>query len=281
MKILAIKNDAGEWVLDVLGNPYGGPMDRDSDGEYFNADTQFHEDKFPPPPIVYYHGYDPTTKKPQGDPEYIGKAISRERRNDGVWYRVILDKANQAARKVWEAAQKGLAVASSGSIAHLARVDRTGHIRQWPVVELSLWDNDGSRPQANRHAVAIPAMKMMYQQAGIALPDDIEQEPEAEAKGPEASGQSADAGNVHSEPQSDNNKEVATMSDEQKAVDVEARVESAMKAFFDRQEAEKKAAEAQQAKIDEAIEAATKKVNDEWAAKFRLPDGGMKAPHQS
>ena len=57
----------GDWELDVLGVPYGGPDNRDADGEYFAADTKFHADKFALPPAVYYHGYE-DKGKPSGSP---------------------------------------------------------------------------------------------------------------------------------------------------------------------------------------------------------------------
>ena len=144
-----------DFELDVLGIPWGSPDDLDSDRQYFSPDTKLHEDKFGLPPIVHYHGIDPNTHQPT-DPEYIGKAISFEDRPDGRWYRVVLDKAKDTARRVWEAARQGIAVASSGSN-HLARVAADGFIAEWPVLELSLWPNTGSNPQAHPRAIAIPA----------------------------------------------------------------------------------------------------------------------------
>ena len=66
---------AGDWELDVLYLPYGGPAaGKDSHGEYFSAKTNEHADKFPTPVILYYHGYAPDGK-PQGDPEIIGQPL--------------------------------------------------------------------------------------------------------------------------------------------------------------------------------------------------------------
>lgn len=262
---------AGEWELDVLGVPFGGPQDRDSDGEYFSAETRLHDDKFPLPPIVYYHGYDPLTKKPAGKPEYIGKATSREVKPDGVWYRVALDKASAMAKRVWEAAKEGLAVAaSSGSIQHLVRVGAGGQILEWPVAELSIWDNDGTRAQASRHAVALPVLKMMYTVAGLSLPDDIEPEPEADGTG--ANAQRPEAGKATDEDDSEKGR----MKMEQ---EIQAAVAEALKAERERQKAEADAAKAQQ----EAIEAAVKAEKDKWekkaAVERRLPGGGFEAPN--
>ena len=193
--VKAVQNDAGEWVLDVLGVPFGGPNGgRDSDGQFFSPSTNVYADQFPSPPVVYYHGYTPEGK-PAGDPQIIGKVTGIEKRQDGWWYRVVLDRANEFASRVWSAAQKGTARASSGTILHMARMlvagvkrvwDRItkGEIISWPVAELSLIDAEGQRQPANQYAVAIPAMKMMYEQAGIDLPDIEEPigEPEAEAE---------------------------------------------------------------------------------------------------
>ncbi len=78
-----------------------------------------------------------------GEPEFIGDTVGREVRADGVWYKVILDKTKAAAAKVWAAAQRFRAVASTATAEHLARADRrTGEILHWPVVDLSIWDLD-------------------------------------------------------------------------------------------------------------------------------------------
>jgi len=186
---------AGDWELDVLGVPFGGHDNgADSDGQYFSANTQVYADQFPSPPVVYYHGYEPDGK-PSGEPHIIGKVTRITKTADGWWYRVVLDRANEYAQRIWSAAQKGTARASSGTILHMARIlvngikrtwDRLtkGEIIHWPVAELSLIDAEGQRQPANQYAVAIPAMKSMYEQAGIDLPDIEEPtgEPEAEAE---------------------------------------------------------------------------------------------------
>jgi hypothetical protein len=165
-----------DWQLEVRGVPYGGPNGgRDADGEYFDASTNLHDDKFALPPVVYYHGFGPNGE-PLGDPEFIGKTTGSEKRSDGVWYRVVLDKTSQLAQRVWQAAKDGLARASSGSINHLVRIAKDGHILHWPVAELSVFDiGDGRRP-ANGYAVALPVMKSIYKQAGIEMPEIAEPE---------------------------------------------------------------------------------------------------------
>lgn len=167
----------GDWELEVLGCPYFGPDNgRDADGEYFSPETKFHEDKYPLPPVVYYHGFDPDGR-PSGNPQYIGRTVSRERRDDGVWYRVVLDKASEYAKRVWDAAKQGLARASSGAVSHLVRRGNDGHLLEWPVAELSIFDAVEGRRPANGYAVAMPVLKAVYQAAGLPLPDIAEPEP--------------------------------------------------------------------------------------------------------
>ena len=172
VKMIQIKA-LGDWKIEVLGVPFGGPDRRDGDGEYFDATTELHLDKFPAPPAVYYHGY-ADNKTAMQKPAYIGKTVSIEKRSDGVWYRIVLDKASQYARKVWLAAKEGLAFASSGSLLHLVRKDRDGHIAEWPVAELSLVDEGEGRRMASRDAIALPVLKSIYKQAGETLPDGLE-----------------------------------------------------------------------------------------------------------
>jgi hypothetical protein len=197
--IRTVVKAAGDWELDVLAIPFGS---RDSDGQWFDADTNLMSDVFTTPAVVYYHGISPDRQGLQGDPEIIGKAVRVERKADGVWVRVVLDRTKAYARRIWEAAKRTAAAASSGSIAHLARLEGgklydkgvPGRIAVWPFAELSLIDVGEGRSPANPYAVALPALKAVYAQAGIALPVDIEQpEPEADAAGATAVVQSAKA----------------------------------------------------------------------------------------
>ena len=278
--VIAIKS-GDTWELDVLGVPYGGPNNgRDVDGEYFSSQTKLYLDRYPTVPAVYYHGYD-ENGVPASEPQIIGKTTGYEVKPDGVWFRVVLDQANDYARRVWEAAKNGVARASSGSIAHLRRVARDGHITHWPVAELSIFDAVGSRQPANQYAVALPVMKAVYAQAGIDLPDDIEGEaetqPEAEAIGAQ---QSAPA--VKSEPAqeaiTDNHPMEGKDMTEQ---EVQEAIAKALKADQDKRDAEAAAKAAEQARIDEAVKAAKADMQaqiDAAAAQNRIPGGMTGAP---
>jgi hypothetical protein len=181
----------GDWEIDITAVPFGG---RDSDGQWFDDNTDTMSDNFSNPVILYHHGVMPGKQSLQANPVVIGKAMSVEKKSDGWHIRAMLDKTVEFARRVWEAAQKGLAVASSDSIAHLARLEvggklvmyeknKPGRIAVWPLAGVSLWDNvAGNFSPASRNAIALPAMKAIYEQAGLILPDISENDEQGAGK---------------------------------------------------------------------------------------------------
>jgi len=284
--VKAIQGDDGEWTLDVLGNPWYGPVNgKDIQGEYFDQRTNFHEDKFPRPPVVYYHGFDPSGR-PMGRPEYIGKTIGREVKSDGVWYKVILDKAKPLAQRIWDYAQKGLAFASSGSANHLRRVGPSGHIDEWPVIELTLVELDGRKRPVNGYAVALPAVKAVYEQAGIEWPDvEISDVSGAETDSPEAdtqgAGVSETSGAVESTIKAEDNmaeNETTALSPEEVTKLVNQSVADALKADREAQKAEQEAEQKRQEEMAEAIKAERAKWEEEVKASRRLPFSADDAP---
>jgi hypothetical protein len=240
---------AGDWELDVLGVPFGGPKDgKDADGQFFSQKTNLYLDNFTAPLIVYYHGYSPEGQ-PMGEPEIIGKTERHWNDEQGHWWRVVLDKANEFARRVWEAAKDGAARASSGSVAHL------------------VFDALGGRQPANAYAVALPVAKATYLKAGTQLPDiDNEPQPEATGTGDERPGAA--------EKSTQKTNEDVDMDENQ----VSEIVAKALKADREAREAEAKAQADEQAKIDAAVKAEREKWEAEAAKSRRLP-GGM--PHVS
>lgn len=180
IKLLAVKA-VGDWEIEIRAVPFG--VDRD--GQTFDADTDYMLDMFSSPILIYHHGFKPGMKGLEDRPVIVGKSTKTEMRSDGVYIRGILDKTIEYARRIWEAAKNGLAVASSDSILHLARLDvggkrimyeknRPGRIAVWPLAGVSLWDvAKGNALPASRNAIALPAMKAIYREAGIDFPDVV------------------------------------------------------------------------------------------------------------
>lgn len=256
--VRAIKSD-GEWALEVLGVPFGGPNGgKDSDEEYFSRRTNIYAEKYATPPAVYYHGYD-ENGHPSSEPQFIGTAKYDRIDDKGHWYKVILDKTSDYAKRVWNAAKQGFARASSGSITHLVRKERDGHITHWPVAELSIFDAVGKRQPANQYAVALPVLKSVYAQAGLTLPDDIftdsAQAPEdAAIGGDRTSSQGRASAKATETEQQDNNRStgVFDMSD----VNIQELVAQSVDAAFAQRDAAAKAEADRQAEVANAAKSA-------------------------
>lgn len=287
--IRAIKSDSGEWVIEICAVPFGSPSDRDSDKQYFSAKTNLHLERYKSQPLIYYHGFN-EQMKPSAKPVYVGNVVegSHEVRSDGVWVKGILDKGIELARKVWDAALKGMAAASSDSVQHLVRYAADGHILEWPLIAVSVFDTYNGKLPANKRAVVLPAMKAVYEQAGLNLPeialaemvdsmippDNIEPEPEAETIGESGTdSQGVDAGR---DAKSTSSKMEKTMTPEE----IAALVASEMKKQTDAQEAERKRLADEQGKIEAAVKAAKAQWEAENAPGRRLPDGNdQQAPY--
>jgi hypothetical protein len=284
--LLAVKaiQDGDDWVLDVLGVPFGGPKNgRDSQGERFTPDTDLWLKRIPKRPVVYYHGLDEKDRTPQ----IIGEELSWEIKADGVWFRVLLDKASKMARRVWEAAQLGLARASSGAISHLVRSKADGTIITWPIGELSLLDSRVHTP-VNAYAIAVPTMKAIYQQAGLDLPDNVNLEADEREEAEGLSGQSAKSKGSEGK-EKENNKEKDVMSEDNTGLD-EARLEeliakrvqdglaAAKKAEEDAKQEEEERQAAIKAEVEKQVEERTKELEEEAIKANRLSFNGENAP---
>jgi len=181
MTLVSVKA-VGDWELDVNAVPFDI---RDSDNQWFDSSTDVMPEIFQTPLIAYQHGVTQGAQAIQDKPIVLGKAVpgSLTKETDGWHVRVILDKAVQQARDIWEAAKKGFVAVSSGSIAHLARLDvggkmkmydkgTPGRIAVWALAEISLWENgNGNLSPANKYAYALPAMKAIYREAEMSFPE--------------------------------------------------------------------------------------------------------------
>ena len=293
---------AGDWELDVLGVPFGGPDGgKDLEGEWFSKNTKLYLDQYPTPLIAYYHGYGPD-RKPMGEPVFIGHPKGNPTiKADGVWWRVILDKADQYAKRIMDAAKRGAARASSGSIAQFVRVAASGEILNWPVVEISLIDEEGERQAANPYAVALPAMRAHFEKAGITFPV-YETEPEAKGGGAD----SAPIAAKSNQPNKQKGIKAMTPEEMKQLVDmivaaitkieaaeptdagamqakqpIEATVAKMLKAHFDQQAETQKTTDAQKAQITEAVKAARGEWEAEAAKANRLPGGFLTVARDS
>ena len=112
---------------------WGGPEERDLQGEYFTAETELGLGWYPQRPLLYQHGLDGALKA-----AVIGAIDTLVEDETGVWAEAQLDLRQRWARAVQGLIEKNVLGWSSGSLAHLVEVAADGHIRRWPIVEGSL-----------------------------------------------------------------------------------------------------------------------------------------------
>ena len=175
-----------DWHLRVLGVPFNGPYNgKDAMGEYFSPQTDIMMAVGDWRPVIYYHGMKPSGSE-TAVPEVIGRAQLIGKTARGFEFDVWLDQTKALAKRVWDAALKGLAKASSGAVAHLVRtLKKTGEILTWPLGELSLLDVGDGREPANPWATVTP-MRAVFDQAEIELPESLAEgdEPKADEAQP-------------------------------------------------------------------------------------------------
>jgi len=150
----------GEDGIEGLGMPFGGPFNgQDLDGERFTEKTDFAFDWFAERPLLYQHGLD--------DPgiSVVGRVKSWELRADlGVWVQAQLDKSHEYFGAVKELIKKGKLFFSSGAMRHLVETNsKTGEIKRWPWVELSLTPT----PSNMLAQVEMAAAKSHFEMAGL------------------------------------------------------------------------------------------------------------------
>jgi hypothetical protein len=155
--------DGSDDLIEGLAIPFGGPFaGKDFDGEDFGPDTDFALDWFPHGrPTIYHHGLDGAMKT-----AVQGRQFEHDLRDEGVWARVQLDKSAKYHATVTKLIGAGKMFFSSGSVPHLVRATKDGHITNWPWVELSLTPTPAN-PYASVHPVKSADLIGYLADAGI------------------------------------------------------------------------------------------------------------------
>ena len=269
----------GEWELEVLGVPFGAPDSKDADGQFFSERTKVFLDDYKSVPVFYCHSIGPDGKV-QAEPELIGKAQYERTDKQGHWFHVTLDDAKKLAKRIWEAAKKGIARASSGSLNHLVRIAQGGEILSWPVAELSLIDLESGRRPANMLAIATPVIKAAYKKAGLQYPvippdegDNVNpaEGPEGDAEAVQITAQSEGANAAVK------SKQGEIEMDEK---ELELKIQAAVKSALDAKAVAEDAKKAQDAAIEAEVNKRVEAVKAEYVAGRRLFLGDG-APYQA
>lgn len=156
----------GEIPRRLLAYPFTGPLPGgakglDMDAEYFDEATDIKPDWFPQRPLLWTHGLYP---RMGADLTVIGKATnlgtaegpSDEPDEDGWWVDVWLKAGEARARQIERlVARGGKLFGSVGTMPHMIRRGKAGHIDCWPYFEQSLTTSPQNTHSAFRSAKAL------------------------------------------------------------------------------------------------------------------------------
>lgn len=170
--VKAIKPDeeaawlAGETPRRLLAYPFSGPLPGgksglDMDAEYFDESTDIKPDWFGARPVLWTHGLYP---RMGADLTVIGKADALGDAEgpadapdaDGWWVDVWLKAGEQRTRQIASLLQRGGKLYGSvGTMPHMIRRGKAGHIDVWPYFEQSLTTSPQNTHSAFRGAKAL------------------------------------------------------------------------------------------------------------------------------
>lgn len=154
-----------EDVIEGLGMPWGGLINgRDVQHEYFSKNTNFAFEWFAERPLIYQHGLD------QPGLEVVGRVKSWEVKDDlGVWVKCQLEKKSKYFEALKKLIGQQALFFSSGAMGHLAKVDKSGEIKTWPWVELTLTPTPANALATLDFATA----KAHFKAINVDLPDSL------------------------------------------------------------------------------------------------------------
>jgi hypothetical protein len=183
------KNEDTKTVKNLGGHRLGGyavvwgnDKTVDLDGEWFDSGTEELDSIFKSVgrlPYLYDHAMDNTLKT-----AVVGVVDVMESDDIGLWYEVQLDRANQYATAIQQLAADSKIGTSSGTLSGARRVEKSGRIARWPIVELSGTPWPADPRQRTEHPVS--EMKSMFKSIGLELDIQAESETSPEATEPEA-----------------------------------------------------------------------------------------------
>lgn len=136
---------------------WGGPEQRDLQGEYFTPETELGLDWYEQRPALYHHGLDGSLKA-----AVIGVINRLAADETGVWAEAQLDMHQRYVRTIHKLIERGVLGWSSGSLPHLVEVAEDGHIKRWPIVEGSL-----TPTPAEPHRTDVRTLKSAYEALGL------------------------------------------------------------------------------------------------------------------
>jgi len=131
--VKAIREQDGGQVIGGYLLLWGGPKQKDLQGDYFTPATELWLDHYKSAPTLFHHGLDDTVGLAQ-----IGRRITAKSDDTGVWVEDWIDKSNRYWAVVEPLLEAERLYYSPGSAPHLIKRAKSGELLSFPVVEDTL-----------------------------------------------------------------------------------------------------------------------------------------------
>ncbi len=131
--VKAIREQDGGQVIGGYLLLWGGPKQKDLQGDYFTPATELWLDHYKSAPTLFHHGLDDTVGL-----SLIGRRITAKSDDTGVWVEDWIDKSNQYWTVVEPLLEAQRLYYSPGSAEHLVKRTKGGELLSFPVIEDTL-----------------------------------------------------------------------------------------------------------------------------------------------
>mgnify|MGYP000228477299 CR=1 FL=1 len=168
--IRAWEDTEAELIIGGYGVVWGSPQQKDLMGEYFTKDSELMLDVWPIKPLFYHHGRDEGVQT-----EPIGTVKNWHVDDIGVWFEAQLNKHSRWIKAIKKLIEAGALHYSPGALDYLVIKKPDGHLKRWPIVELSL-----TPVPAQPYIVTKVKVQETYKALGLSfeLPDNLNKEGE-------------------------------------------------------------------------------------------------------
>ena len=131
--VKAIREQDGGQVIGGYLLLWGGPKQRDLQGDYFTPETELWLDHYKTAPTLFHHGLDDTVGLAP-----IGRRVETKADDTGLWVEDWIDKSNRYWSIVEPLLNADRLFYSPGSAPHLIKRAKSGELLSFPVIEDTL-----------------------------------------------------------------------------------------------------------------------------------------------
>jgi HK97 family phage major capsid protein len=137
----------GNGVVEGLLVPFNTPDNPDWYGTYFDANTDYVTEDFPPlrAVVLYDHGLDETLNI-----RNLGTPVRAKFTDAGLWFQAQLKLRDEWEQEVYKLAEDGKLGWSSGALPQSVEVADDGHIERWAIIDATLTPRPAAVPYASQ-----------------------------------------------------------------------------------------------------------------------------------